>query len=200
MATNPANAPTRGSRLDRLANSPRAQRRFAWVSAAVLVGGIVAFVLVFVLHDRTVPQSPITRGPIQKTVIPAHVKPSKDAFKVAHEFLTTAVARKHLHEAYTLVAASLKAGESRKEWESGTNPVIPFDAKNARTVHFDVLNSTKDSLYIEATLVPTDAAWNKGERPDAFFMELQKQTDGKWLVDYFEAQNPYGVHAGGGAG
>jgi hypothetical protein len=200
MATNPANAPTRGSRLDRFANSPRAQRRFAWISAAVLVTGIAAFVLVFVLHDKTVPQSPVTRGPIQKTVIPAHVKPSKDAFKVAREFLETAVARTDLHEAYTLVAAPLKAGESRKEWESGTNPVIPFHAKNARTAGLDVLTSTKNSLYLALTLVPTAAAWKSGERPDSFYMELQKQKDGKWLVDYFEAQNPYGVPAGGGNG
>jgi hypothetical protein len=167
-----------------------------WISACVLIAGAAAFVLTYVLHNTTAQANPrVQGGPPAK--IAKHVKPSKDATTVARQFLETAVARKNMHFAYTLVAAPLKAGISRKEWEKGNNQVIPYPVNNARTVHFDPINSTKSRLYIAMILSAT-----KKSHLDAFtfFMDLRK-IHGKWLVDYFEAENPYaGAKPGGGIG
>jgi hypothetical protein len=190
MATNPAKA-SAGSSRRRLIDSPRAQRRFGWFSAAVLVVGIVTFLVVVVFHNTSTANNPPIHHPPAPPPAP-HVKPSNDARAVAREFLLTAVLRKDLHQAYTLVAAPLKAGESRKEWETGNNPVTPYDAYNARTAGLSVVDSTARRLYLQVSLL------SKTQRPATFYMELRKHSNGKWLVDYFEANNPFPIPNGFG--
>ena len=177
MATNSANAPVSGSRLSRVANSPRAQRGFVIVSAVVLVAGLAAFLAVRASHSgaQSAPKSPAY-------VPPVRVKPSGDAYKVAREFLATAVARKNMHQAYTLVAAPLKAGISRHQWETGANQVYPFPAANIRTARFVPVASTKRRLFADVGLIPRAGS---GLQPTDFRIELAKQPNGKWLVDYF---------------
>ena len=196
MATNSASAPTRGSLRDRILTSPRAQRRLTVLSALVLLAGVIAFSLAFVFHNSTTATNHRATGP-QTAPTAAHVKPSKDAYAVAREFLQTAVLRKHLHEAYTLVAAPLKAGMSRKEWETGNNQVIPYPVANARTAAFHPITSTKNKLYMAMELAATRKS---GLNAYTFYMGLQRQKDGTWLVDYFEAENPYGIPMSGYGG
>ena len=191
MATNSASAQARGSLLDRLLMSPRAQRRLTWLSACVLLAGVTAFLLAFVFDNHT---TPVTRpsgkpGPAAAP-IPKHVKPSKDAFAVARRFLVDGVARKDLHEAWTLVALPLKVGHSRKEWESGYNQIIPYPVVNVRTTVLHPITSTKNHLYLAMEL---DASAKSNLNTYTFYMGLRKARDGKWLVDYFEAENPLGV-------
>lgn len=196
MATNSASAPARGSLRDRILMSPRAQRRLTVLSALVLLAGLTAFSLTFVFHNSTTVTNHRATGP-QAAPTAVHVKPSKDAYAVAREFLQTAVRRKHLHEAYTLVAAPLKAGMSRKQWESGNNPVIPYPVNNAMTAEFHPITSTKNELYMAMELSATPKS---GQNAYTFYMGLQRQKDGTWLVDYFEAENPYGVLMSGYGG
>jgi hypothetical protein len=186
MASNSASAPGRGSRVSQFLDSPRAQRRLTVVSAAVLVAGIAAVLVVFVFHNVSAHTNANVQGKPPKTV--PHVKPSKDALAVAREFLGTAVIRKHMHEAYNLVAAPLKAGISRKQWESGNNQVIPYPANNWKTALFHPVSSTPKKLYLAVSLSATKKS---GLDAFTFYIELVKQNDGRWLVDYFEAENPY---------
>jgi hypothetical protein len=189
VATNSANAPAPGSRLSRLANSPRAQRSLIVVSAVVLVVGLAAFVAVRVFHSGAPSAAnPPTNKP-QNSAPPVRVKPSEDAYKVAREFLETAVLRQNMHQAYTLVAAPLKEGISRHQWETGANQVLSYPAANARTATFVPISSTKGKLYMQLQLVPRAGS---GEKASVFFIELTKQ-NGKWLVDYWMPANPYGV-------
>ena len=196
MATNSASAAARGSLRDRLFMSPRAQRRLTVLSALVLLAGIVAFSLAYVFHNSTTQTNHRATGPAAAPHA-ARVKPSKDAYTVAREFLQTAVRRKNLHEAYTLVAAPLKAGMSRKQWETGNNPVIPYPVNNARTAAFHPITSTKNELYMAMELSATPQS---GQNAYTFYMGLQRQKDGTWLVDYFEAENPYGLPMSGYGG
>jgi hypothetical protein len=198
MATNSAKARPQGSRLERLANSPRAQRQFTIVSAIVLLVGVVAFMLAYVFHNRT-DARPLTTNPSPGPLTHVQqVKPSKDAYQVIREFLATAVSRKNLHQAYLLVAPPLKAGETRKEWESGNNPVIPFPVLNPYKTTFDVLSSTKKKLYVRTILATTKKGLKAGNKPGEFFIEVTRQPDGRWLVDYFEANPPIKIPAGFG--
>jgi hypothetical protein len=187
VATNSANA-LPGSRLSRLANSPRAQRSFIVVSAVVLVVGLAAFFAVRVFHSGA-QSAPTTNKPQSSTPpAPVNVNPSADAYKVAREFVETAVLRKNMHQAYTLVAAPLKAGISRHQWETGANQVLSFPAANARTATFHPITSTKRKLYMQMELDPRAGSSLK---PSVFFIELTKQ-NGKWLVDYWMPASPYG--------
>ena len=197
MATNSASAKVRGSLLDRMLLSPTAQRRMTWLSALVLLAGIVAAVFVFVFPSRSTPaSSPGTKSGQTTPSNSVHVKPSANAFGVAREFLQTAVLRKRLHYAYTLVGPSLKAGLTRKQWESGTNPVQPYPVKNAATTRFIPLSSTKDQLFVKMQLVPEKGS---GQRAYLFYMVLIKP-HGKWLVDNFYVANQVPLPYSGGEG
>ena len=45
-------------------------------------------------------------------------------------FVNTAVARKHLDEAWNLLGPEMQAGQTRKSWNTGTNNVVPFPVSN----------------------------------------------------------------------
>ncbi len=149
-------------------------------AAVVLLAGLAALVLVLGCGAQH-----RAAGPPRS---PRHLKPRQTAFKVAREFLETAVLRKRLHYAYTLVAHDLKAGISRKEWETGKNQVIPYPARNASTARFRVLRSTKKRLYLQTRLVPRPKSGMANAY--TFYMEV-RHIQGKWLVDYFVAEDPY---------
>jgi hypothetical protein len=149
--------------------------------AVALLVALAILVLVVVLQNRAAPSA----EPVQTTPAPVHPKPSMDALRVAREFLETAVLHKRLHYAYTLVAPPLKGGISRQQWETGNNPVVPYPAYNARTAGLDVVASTARRLYLQVSLRA------KTERPVRFYMQLVRQKAGNWLVDYFEAENPF---------
>jgi hypothetical protein len=137
-----------------------------------------------VFRDAT-PKQHFTKTPATLTHLPVPAPPSPAAFKVAREFLETAVVRKNLKLAYTLVAPSLKAGESKREWLSGTNPIQPYPAKNAKTTGFTVVHSYKNALQLEFVLIPKP---NTQVKPLQFFMQLVP-VGGKhrrWVVDYFQ--------------
>ncbi len=186
MPSNPANVLV----------SPRAQRRLTWISAAVLLAGVIAFLAAYVFHS-TAAHTNSSNPPAPTPSAGKHVTPSKDAYTTARQFLETAVLRKNLHYAYTLVGQPLKAGISRKEWETGNNQVIPYPANNAKTARFHAISSTKDKLYIETQLSATKKS---GLDAYTFYILLRKQHDGRWLVDYFESENPYGGGKPGGIG
>ena len=46
----------------------------------------------------------------------------------ASQFIKTAVARKHLDSAWNMLGPEMKAGQTRKSWDTGNNNVIPFPA------------------------------------------------------------------------
>ncbi len=198
MASNSANASARGSLVDRILLSPRAQRRLTWISALVFLAGVLAFMVAYMFHNTSAHVNS-SNPPAPPARVGKHVKPSKDAYKTAREFLETAVLRKDLHFAYTLVGPPLKAGISRKEWETGNNQVIPYPANNAKTARFHAITSTANKLYIETQLSATKKS---GLDAYTFYILLRKQHDGRWLVYYFESENPYGglPQNGGGAG
>jgi hypothetical protein len=178
---------------DRLLNSPRAQRRMMVFSAVVLLAGAAAFLTSVVFDNRATPvNQPSSTSKAARSA--KRVKPSTDAYAVVREFLQTAVRRRNMHEAYNLVAAPLKSNESRKEWERGNNEVAPYPVNNARTAAFHPITSTKNHLYLWTELSATKAS---GLNAFTFDIGVRK-VNGKWLVDYFEAENPYGgSHAGG---
>lgn len=172
--------------IDTLFSSPRAQRRFFWISAGVLALGIALFVALVVFRgtgnaypDKFSNQKATLAKP-EKTV-----PISKAEIAVAREFIRTAVLRHDVAKSYDIVHVDLKGRMTRKEWATGNIPVIDYPAENENTASFQVDYSYPTSALMEIDLV---AKPHSGVRPELlFFIGLKrKNTSSKWLVNYWE--------------
>ena len=127
--------------LGGMLDSPRKQRRFLIISSAVFAVGVVAFISVFLLRGTsnafpdTISNQPAKLAQKEKTV-----PVTKQQIDLMRTFIKTAVARKRLAYAYSLVDADLKGTMTLKQWETGNIPVIQYEAENIRhrRVHPDL--------------------------------------------------------------
>lgn len=108
----------------------------------------------------------------------------------AANFVTHAVARRKVEEAYDLVAPSLRGGLTRAQWRSGTIPVVPFPVEQAR---WRLEYSDEDAIGLQVLLLPSSGS---GLRPELFDMELAPAGKGRkrFLVTSWA---PRGVAGGG---
>ena len=172
-------------------------RLFPWFAALILVAGIVAFTIV---HFGTNTAEPVTpsaapQRPVQVAKPEAKKVPvPKEAKVVAGKFILTAVQRKHLERAWSLVTPSIKQGLTHKQWMTGNIAVVPWlgrigvtplkvDYSHAREIEFTV------------AILPA-----KGEKMngDYFVMILKKFGEGKnarWLVDQWIPRDAYPIRA-----
>jgi len=117
------------------------------------------------------------------TPVPAEAKFTSEARHVVSRFILTAVARKHLEEAWTLVGPNLKGGLSKKEWLTGNNPVVPFPIDDLQLASYKIDYSHKDSALLEVMLLPRK---NARVGAQTFFLEVKKVGTGanaRWVVD-----------------
>ncbi len=176
-----------------LLSSPRTQRVMLWISGAVLLIGVAIFLGVYFgggsqdVHTNP-SASVVSRGPVDKNpvgdVAASKVPASPAARSVARLFLETAVARKNLATAYTLVGPWLK-GVSRTEWLKGNNPVTYFPAANLKTAPLVVKSSTKNALMLEVGPLLAAKGQKIGGLPSLGFTMEVDRIGGKWLVNYF---------------
>src|SRR6476469_10338047 len=118
-------------------NSPRKQRPFPLISSAVFAVRVLALVSAFVLRGTsnafpdTISNQPAKLAAKEKTV-----PVTKQQIDLMRTFIKTAVARKQLAYAFTLVDPDLKGTMTLKQWESGNIPVIQYEAENVDTAEF----------------------------------------------------------------
>lgn len=173
---------------DGFLSSPRNQRRLLWVSGGVFGVGLIVFLSVFVLRGSPGPSSPISTTPAQTAPKQVKAPPDPQAFKVARKFIETAVLRKNLDAAYPIVNPEIKGGLTKKQWETGNIPVIGYPAGNSKTAAFEVLWSYKTQMMTVVDLVAKKGSHVRPHLP--FFLGLVRannKPNGKWLVNYFEA-------------
>jgi hypothetical protein len=135
-----------------------------WLAGALLVAGIASFALTRHSGGSSIP-------PHRRTPLVAAER------RVALEFIATAVARKDLTEAWDISAPELKQGMSLDEWNTGTIPVVPYPAADARPA-LRVVNSFTDTARIQVTFVPRPGT---AAQPATFNLEL-RSSGGHWLV------------------
>jgi hypothetical protein len=169
-------------------NSPRAQRRFMWISGGVLAVGLIVFLSVFILRGSPGPHSPISDKTAQKAPALVKAPPDPAAYKVARKFIETAPLRKNLDVAYPLVNHDISGGMTRKQWDKGNIAVLPYPAGNTKTAGFQVIGSWKTQMMLVVDLV---ARKGSGVRPHLpFWLGLVRaggKPNGRWLVNYWEA-------------
>jgi hypothetical protein len=185
MTTTPTSHDTAGAASRRgrsLPFEPRLRRRVVWALAGVaLLAGIV---LVLVLGpNKDAPPERLSTVAAQE---PEHLVKAPlplEARRVAVRFIQTAVARKNLEEAWTLVGPNLRGGMSRERWLTGENPVVPYPIDELEVAPYKIDESYTKSALLEVALLPRKGA---GVRAQVFFLELKRLGSGeraRWVVD-----------------
>jgi hypothetical protein len=172
----------------RILNSPRAQRRLIWASGGFFAVALIVFISVFVLRGSPGPSSPISNKPAQTVKPQVKAPPDPAALKVARTFLETAVLRKNLDSAYSLVNNEIKGDMTKKTWDKGTIAVMPYPAENTKTAAFTVLWSYKTQVMTVVDLVAKPGSHVRPHLP--FYLGLVRahgKPNGRWLVNYFQA-------------
>jgi hypothetical protein len=171
-----------------LFGSPRRQRQFLWLSGAVLLGGIAAFLALVVFRGTgNAFTDTFSNQPANIATPEKKVPVSKQEIALARRFIKTVVQRKDLDQAYWFVHPDLRGGLSRAQWDKGNIPVVYYQASNADTAAFTVDYSFQTQALLEVDLV---ARPHTETRPELrFFIGLRREggkPDGRWLVNYWE--------------
>jgi hypothetical protein len=157
-----------------------AERWALWLAAAVLIAGIAAYAVT--RHD----------GSTATPALPHRAAPLvAEERTIAREFIDTAVARKQLERAWTIVAPELKQGMSLDEWKTGTIPVVPYPADQAQA-SFHVVSSFTDTARLQMTFTPRAGT---RAQPATFTLDLRK-VGGHWLVSAWQPSATIGPHNG----
>ena len=158
---------------------PGWQKALPWIVAVVLVGAAIAAGIIWSNTGKST-ATPLTNRPaLDVSKVPATVKLPPGATRVARRFIRTAVARKNLPNAYTIVTEAIRQGQSLKSWKTGNIAVIPYPVDAVKYAPMKIDFSYPKEAQIEVALLP-----KKGSkvRPALFIMDLVKR-NGTWLVN-----------------
>lgn len=157
-------------------SSRRVNRWLPWISAAVLVAGVVTFMAVR-NTGRPAALPDTTGGKAQNAAVtPRSVPLQKSQRLVAGRFILTAVKRQHMAEAYKLSGPDVIQGMSLKEWMKGDIAVTPYLPKiDVVTVHPEY--SYKNEAVLKIIIVP------KGNGKASTFLLTLKRFGKRWLVN-----------------
>lgn len=109
-----------------------------------------------------------------------------DPYRVAAQFLTTAVERQNLAASYRLATRSLRGGRTCAQWSSGSVPVRAFlDIDWSRSSYQPVAGGDGQVVIRVLLYRPHHLT------PAAFLMEIQKDTEPGWHVGYFAPDRWY---------
>jgi hypothetical protein len=158
---------------------PGWQKALPWIVAVLVVGGAIAAGIIWSNTGKST-ATPFTNQPVKDvSKVPPTVKLTPGATQVARKFIETAVARKNLAQAYTLVTEQIRQGQSLKSWKTGNIAVIPYPVDAVKYAPMKIDFSYPSEAQIEVALLPKAGSNVRGQ---LFLMDLVKQ-DGKWLVN-----------------
>src|SRR5215218_7387855 len=133
---------------------------------------------------------------------PGYAQPKKAPFtrteqravrRVLRDFEMSAVMGRDVSRSWDLAAPSLKEGFTRKEWNRGNLPVVPYPAANRGLGSWSFVQySYTDTVGLEVFLFPKPGSGWSAMTAD---VELVKGRDGKWRVDYWMPKKFHGPTA-----
>jgi hypothetical protein len=173
---------------------PGWQKALPWVVGVVLVGAVVAGAIIFWNTGESTKTPLLNKPADDRSSVPPTVKLTPQATQVARRFIQTAVARKNLPEAYSLVTEQIRQGQSLKSWNTGNIAVVPYPADAIKYAPMKIDYSYPNDALIEVALLPKAGA---KIRPALFQMELVKRK-GKWLVTSWTPKSSAPVPNGSG--
>ena len=138
--------------------TPFWQRALPWVAAILLFAGIIAALQAWAYHPSKNAEV-FTKAPVKDVSgTPKSIKLDPAVKTLAKDFIETAVARKNLAHAYTLVGPEIKQGQTLKQWMTGNIAVVPYPAADIDVAPFRIDYSYKRQALIEVMLLPKASA------------------------------------------
>jgi hypothetical protein len=165
-------------------SSRRFNRWLPWIAAAVLAAGVIAFLVAYFGNTADSKES-FGSGQAQRFAPQRTVALDPKARLVAGEFIATAVARRHLAQAWSLATENVKGGLTRKEWLSGDIRVPALGAPIGTAAITKIVYSHPKDAEINIVVLPK--ANKNGVGTTLFVVDLKK-VGSRWLVDYCQAQ------------
>src|SRR5205085_10154064 len=99
---------------------PGWRKALPWVAGVVAVGALIAVLLVEYGNTGHSTNAPLSKSAaVDVSKVPKTVKLPPGATRTARQFIETAVARKRLAYAYTLVTDEIKQGQTLESWVGG---------------------------------------------------------------------------------
>jgi hypothetical protein len=175
--------------------SPRWRRRLAWsLGVLAVAGGVTAIALIYPNKDERAADEALGREQAKVYAPPKHIELTRvqrsHVLATAANFVTHAVARREVEEAYDLTAPSLRGGLTRGQWRSGEIPVVPFPVREAR---WKLEFSDEDGIGLQVLLFPPARS---GLKPELFNMELAAQGKGAKQRFLVTSWSPSGLAGG----
>ena len=164
-------------------SSPRFRRRLFWSAGTVAVLSGLTITAILIGNTGRSNETPITNKPAWVYREPQRLKLTSEdrrkLFEIASQFVRTAVTRKHLDTAWPMLGPEMRAGQTRKSWDTGFNNVIPFPAIGI--ANWDISYAYKDDVAIDLAVV---GAKNSDWAGKTFTIELKryKSHPHGWLV------------------
>ena len=129
--------------------------------------------------------------------VPFTAAQRREVHEVLKEFIATAVVRHDVGKAWDIAGPTLKSGVTRKQWDRGDLPVIPYPAKNKgwgdwSFVQYSYTEAQKHTVGLEVFLFPKP---NSGWSAMTADVEVVKSKNGRWLVDYWMPKKFHGPPA-----
>lgn len=164
-------------------SSPRFRRRLYWSTGTLGVLSAVAVAAILIGNTGKKNPGRLSNQPAwvykepQKSELT--VADRRELFAIASRFIKTAVARKHLDQAWAMLGPEMRAGQTRKSWDTGFNNVVPFKAVGIAS--WNILYSYKGDVALDLAVVGAKSSDWAGK---TFTIELKRypQHPHGWLV------------------
>jgi hypothetical protein len=132
----------------------RKWQRYLFVfSLLVLIAGVTFAIVKFVGTNTGKAIAPHYSSKPAKDVskVAKKVKLDPEAQRVARDFIATAVVRKNLAKAYTIVGPDIKEDLTLKQWMSGDIPVVPYPGDAIQAVPIQIIFAYRDKQACSQT-------------------------------------------------
>jgi hypothetical protein len=180
-------------------HSHRWRRRMAFT--AIVLGVGVPLVWLGVHYSKS--ENPENaNGPTVADYVPTKNVPftpaqRRQVHKVLRQFIATAVVRRNVGKSWDIAGPTLKEGLTRKQWDKGNLPVIPYPAAdkgwgNWSFVQYSYTEGRKHTVGVELYLFPKPKSGWSAMTADA---EVFKTPNRPWLVDYWMPKRFHGPPA-----
>jgi hypothetical protein len=178
----------------KILRSYRWRRRLLFIGLPLALAGPLIFLGIHF-------SSPGNPGNANGPTVPNYKAPTPARFTKAKQhqvrrvlaaFITSAVAREDPARSWDIAAPSLKEGVTRKDWNRGDLPVVPYPALHKGLGQWDYVEySYRNSVGLEVFLFPKPGSGYSAVTAD---VELVRH-NGRWLVDYWMPKKFHGPPA-----
>jgi hypothetical protein len=172
----------------RYRDSPRAQRRAFSIAIAIFVVGAAAFVFAFFRNTSHPLPDVASKQNADVYVKQKDVPPDPAVYKIARQFIATAVARQNIDTSYDIVGSDIRGTMTRQKWATGNIPVVPYPVDTNKVLFERVDYSHPKEVLLEVGLFPRTGVDVMRLTFFIGFVKVGTGTNAHWVVNYW---NPH---------